>query len=337
MAPRDFRLALFHSKFKVENEKPGKTNLELGINFVKLSFVQNEEELQKIDYNEPLIRELEEKESFSFVAPTPNNPPWGSLAAFGLWVFSVFCIIIFPNLFVLPYLAQQGIDFSEKGRLTEFVTTDPTSILLQLLAVFPAHILTLVAAWLVVTKLRTFSFRQTLGWNWGGFKFWHIPAIIAFFFGLAAILNSIFGEQVTDFDKILQSSRTAVYLVAFFATFTAPLVEEVIYRGVLYSAFQKKLGVIWGVVLVTVLFALVHVPQYSKDLVPDVVSVSMILLLSLVLTLVRVKTGNLLPCIVLHTVFNGIQAVFLILQPLLEKYSETQNEQTVSLILHFPK
>ena len=113
--------------------------------------------------------------------------------------------------------------------------------------------------------------------------------------------------------KILRSSRSAVYVVAFLATFTAPLVEEVVYRGVLYSALQKSFGVWVAVLLVTFLFALVHVPQYY----PSYSTIFLICLLSLILTLVRVRTANLLPCIVLHTVFNGVQSLVLVLQPLL--------------------
>lgn len=305
--------------------------MELRRYFVKLSFVQPEEP-QNIDYNVPLINELEKQETEAEPFPTPNNPPWNSFVGIGIWILSIFSIIVFPNLFVLPYLAKQNIDFSDTAKLTEFVTTDPTSILLQLLAVFPAHILTLIAAWFVVTKFRTYSFRQTLGWRWGGFKIWHILAILMFFFALAPVLTWAFGEQDNDFLKILRSSRSAVYLVAVFAVFTAPLVEEVVYRGILYSAFQRKLGVVWGVVLVTFLFALIHVPQYSKDWVPDIASITLIVLLSLVLTLVRVKTGNLLPCIVLHTVFNGIQAILLLLAPLLEKYAQAPPDPTVFIL-----
>lgn len=304
--------------------------MELRFYFAKLSFVQNEDG-QNFEYSAPPLKERVET-SEGLIQPTPNDPPWNSFVAVGVWVLSVFSIIVFPNLFVFPYIAKQNIDLSDTAKLTEFITTDPTSILLQLLAVFPAHILTLIGAWLVATKFRTYPFRQTLGWRWGGFKFWHIVAILVFFFAAAPALTWLFGEQENDFLKILQSSRAAVYLVAIFATFTAPLVEEVVYRGVLYSAFQKKLGVIWAVVLVTFLFALVHVPQYSKNWVPDLASISLIVLLSLILTMVRVKTGNLLPCIVLHTVFNGLQAIILILQPYLEKYAEKVPEPTVFIL-----
>jgi membrane protease YdiL (CAAX protease family) len=305
--------------------------LELESNFAKLIFVQNEE-LKNLDYNAPLANELEK---IVPAEPTPDNPPWNGLAAIGVWIMSVVFIIIFPNIFVLPYLARQNLDFTNRVALTEFVTTDKTAVILQLLAIIPAHILTIVLAWFVVTKFRKYSFRKMLGWEMGGFRIYHIFLIIVFFFALAGLLTSYFGETENDFLKILQSSRAAVFLVAFFATFTAPLVEEVVYRGVLYSAFQRKIGVIWSVVAVTFLFALVHVPQYSKDFVPDFVTVSVILLLSLVLTTIRVKTGNLLPCIVLHTVFNGIQSVLMILQPYLQHYLDANQQQTSAIFQLF--
>ncbi|MEO6587861.1 MAG: CPBP family intramembrane glutamic endopeptidase, partial [Pyrinomonadaceae bacterium] len=127
--------------------------------------------------------------------------------------------------------------------------------------------------------------------------------------------SAYFGEQDNELLRILRSSRTAVILIAIMATFTAPIVEELIYRGILYSAFQRTFGVKLAVILVTLAFALVHVPQYWGDFV----SISMICLLSLILTLVRVKTDNLLPCIVLHFVFNGIQSLVLILEPYFSK------------------
>jgi len=126
------------------------------------------------------------------------------------------------------------------------------------------------------------------------------------------------------------------YLVAFFATFTAPIVEEVVYRGVLYSAFQKKFGLAASVIFVTLLFTIVHVPQYSVNGVPDYASVITLLVLSLVLTLIRAKTGNLLPCIVLHTVFNGIQSLFLILEPFLPS-SDTTTPDVQGFIQHLFK
>ena len=232
-------------------------------------------------------------------------------------------------------MATQNVGFSDQIGLADFMRTDSTAILLQVAAIIPAHIFTFILAWLVVTKFKKYSFRETLGWEWNGFKIWHSFAIFAVFYGIAILLTTILGETETEFDRMLKSSRTVVYLVAFFATFTAPLVEEVIYRGLLYSAFQRTFGVVAAVLLVTVLFTAVHIPQYSSESVPNYASLITLLLLSLTLTLIRVRTGNLLPCIFLHTVINGVQSVMLILSPYLEKYMETHSEQTASLIYLF--
>jgi len=244
---------------------------------------------------------------------SPNNPPWSSRIAFIVWIASVALILILPSLFIVPYILQQGIALTDQVKLLELIQNDPTAILLNVLAIIPAHILTIVLAWLTVTKFNKFSFRETLGWRWGGFNFWHGLLILGGFFILALVVSHFVPEQDNDLLKILRSSRSAVYVVAFMATFTAPLVEEVVYRGILYSALQRSFGVPIGVLLVTFLFAVVHVPQYY----PSYSTIFLICLLSLILTLVRVRTANLLPCIVLHTVFNGIQSLVLILQPFL--------------------
>lgn len=274
---------------------------------------------------------------FDSAAPTPDNPPWNNWAALGTWVASVVFIILFPNLFLFPYLAKQNLDFSNQAAVLEFARTDTAAILLQIISILPAHVFTLLLAWLVVTNFRKYSFRQTLGWQWNGFKIWHSIVIVVFFFFLAAVLTAIFGETDNDFKQILRNSRAVVYLVAFLATFTAPLVEEVIYRGILYSSLQRKLGVIWAVVLVTFLFALVHVPQYSKDYIPDFQTVGLLLLLSLTLTVIRVRTKNLLPCIVLHTIFNGIQSLALIFEPILRDFFSEPLSRPAALFFHLFK
>lgn len=262
--------------------------------------------------------------------PAPNNPPWSSWAAFFVWFASVGFIVVIPGLFVFPYLAGQGIQFADKARLTEFLQNDPTTILISVIAIIPAHILTLVLAWAVVTKLNKFSFFETLGWKWCGFNWWNYLLILVAIFAIAGITSYYFPEQDNDLLKILRSSRAAVYVVAFIATFTAPLVEEVVYRGVLYSALQKSFGVPIGVFLVTVLFSAVHVYQYY----PSYSTISLIVLLSLVLTLVRVRTKNLLPCVILHTIFNGIQSLLLILQPFLENIGA---QEKAAAFIHFFK
>ena len=247
--------------------------------------------------------------------PTPDNPPWNILVAIGVWLLSVIFIFAVPAFFVVPYIVSQGVDYSDKERLTKYLVTDPTVVILQLAPIILAHFLTFFVAWFVVTRANTYSFRETLGWRMNGFRVWHAIALTICFFGVAASLTAIFGKVENDFDRLIKSSRAAVFLIAFFATFTAPIVEEVIYRGLLFSAVKRRLGTVVAVILPTLLFTLVHVPQYSANSTPDYATVITLLLLSLTLTLVRARTNNLLPCVVLHTIFNGIQAALLIAEP----------------------
>lgn len=269
-----------------------------------------------------------ESDAIASYRPTPDNPPWNSAVAMLVWVASVVAIVLIPTLFVVPYIFSRGPGFVESQALAEFLQKDPTAIILQIVAVFPAHLLTLALAWAVVTKLNKFSFRETLGWQSGGTRWWHYAVILIAFFAIALVVGHYFPEQENELIRILRSSRTAVFLVAFMATFTAPVVEEVIYRGLLYSALQRTLGPVLAIVSVTLLFALVHVPQYY----PSFSSISLLLLLSLVLTLVRAGTANLLPCIILHTIFNATQSILLIIEPYV-KWLEPAVEPTASLIL----
>ncbi|MCW5960978.1 MAG: CPBP family intramembrane metalloprotease [Pyrinomonadaceae bacterium] len=287
--------------------------------------------------------------------PSPNNPPWNSFTAFLLWFASVGLIFILPALFLLPYLAANNISFAGNPDLASAVSGDKTAVLLMLGSTMFAHILTLVLAWVIVTKGRTYSFTEMLGWKWGGFKFWHGAVILVGIYAVALSLIALLGSVENEMTRVLRSSRAAVFMVAILATFSAPVVEEVVYRGVLYSAFQRtfktpirrlfyffeffpvvggavtrlkvlpsfkslvrnlesfqqRYGIHLAVAFVTLVFAGVHVPQY----VPDYATIISICLVSLVITLIRVRTGNLLPCIVFHCIFNSIQSILLIAEP----------------------
>ncbi len=133
--------------------------------------------------------ENQTQEIFTDDNPTPDNPPWNSWAAFGVWVASVIFLVVIGNLFLLPYLAKQNLDLTNKEAILEFATSDSTAILLQLVATIPAHLLTLLLAWLVVTKFNKFSFRQSLGCRKGGFIWCNYELILIGIFVLSAIAS----------------------------------------------------------------------------------------------------------------------------------------------------
>jgi membrane protease YdiL (CAAX protease family) len=291
-------------------------------NIAKLENVQNEEFTQQ-DYNAPLAAELANLPPEA-EPPSPNNPPWNAGVAIGVWILSVVAIVVFPVFFILPYM------LINRDKMTaEAFQTDNTAILLNLAAILPAHLFTLLVAWMVATRNRQYSLNQTLGFKSGSFRWWHYPLVLGLIFAVAAIVTRFIPEGDNELLKILRSSYTATILVAVFATFTAPLVEEVVYRGILYSALQRSIGAAGAIAVVTICFASVHVLQYWGS--PG--TILMICFLSLVLTLIRWKTDNLLPCIIMHTIINGLQAILLVAEPYLPKPEPVGIEPAAAAIL----
>lgn len=240
-----------------------------------------------------------------------DNPRWGLGSALAVWVLSVFFVLLVPFGTVVAYMAVSDPSVLSDGRLGELVRSDPRITVVNVIAVLPAHILTLAVAWAVVTGMGSRPFLNSQGWEWGGFKFWHGAVLFLGFFALSAAVTWVIPEQEHELLRMLKSSREVVYAVAAVATLTAPIVEEVVYRGVVYPSARKHLGGVGAVSLVTLLFALVHVPQYM----PSYATIILIFTLSLMLTLVRVWTRNLLPCVALHMVFNGLQSARLLMDP----------------------
>lgn len=263
----------------------------------------------------------------------PDNPPWGLLAGMLTWAGSVALLFAMSFLLLIPYAVMNFKGSSADGQaLAEFLMTDKTAILLQILSAIPAHLLTLGIAWAVVTRFGKRPFWQALGWTWGRrIGFWTSAGLALFLYLVGIALILLFGQQKTQLDLIVESSRAASYAIAFLAVFTAPIAEEVVYRGVLYSALQKKIGVYGAIIGVMALFTLVHVPQYW----PNFGVIAAVGLLSLALTLVRAYTGRLLPCFVIHLIFNGIQALLIVLEPYLRQFiTDTEPKAPAAMLSH---
>jgi membrane protease YdiL (CAAX protease family) len=246
--------------------------------------------------------------------PDPDSPPWGVWGAIGLLVLSFVLMLLTQVVFLIPYALRRGVRLDALG---EFLVKDPGAIFVAVLSIPPAHLLTLGAAWLLVTRVGKYPFLRTLGWDWGkGLSFWRCVGLALMLLATGYSVIYVTGECDNELERILRSSRAAALAAAFAATFTAPLVEEVVFRGLLYSSLRRLIGVAWSVVVVFVIFAAIHVPQYR----PCYGVMATILLLSFVLTVIRARTGRLLPCVLIHFVFNGVQCALLVLSPYLERY-----------------
>lgn len=267
----------------------------------------------------------------------PNNPPWGILGAMGVWIISIALLILVPLFFLVPYSVHLGlspIGPEYINRVAEIAATDKTAIFLQVVALFPIHILTFAMIWVLVTRFGRLPFFSTLGWGWHPkFTLWKSIALALLLFAAGTAIVKILGEdKPTQLEELINSSLAARYTIAVLAVLTAPLVEELMYRGVLYAALQRLIGVAGATFTVLGLFTLIHVPQYW----PNFGVIGAVGLLSISLTLVRAYTGRLLPCVVIHLVFNSVTSIFLFVEPHLDRVPSAGDQlAALAFILSF--
>ncbi|MEP7338587.1 MAG: CPBP family glutamic-type intramembrane protease [Acidobacteriota bacterium] len=190
------------------------------------------------------------------------------------------------------------------------------------------QLVALLASWAYVTRWWKKPFWRTLGWHWHPqFKWVHAVALAVLMYGLGIFLSKVLPHTETDVEKILKLGTLIRVMVAVLAVATAPLVEEIVYRSVVYSAVERISGKAAAIAAATFIFALVHVPQYWGS----VAAITVIVSLSLVLTLLRAWTGSLLPCVATHMIYNGVQAVILLVAP--DKMPDIAPPKTAMIIL----
>jgi membrane protease YdiL (CAAX protease family) len=266
---------------------------------------------------------LRSSEGSGAAVPATTETPWLSAwsdvgISIGVWVASVVLLLIVPLIYTLPYLIWRIAKFGPPK--PEALASDKLLIFYSVIGILPTHLLTFVIVWLLITYggRRPFWKNIDFGWPSGSSPMvvTLVSALVAtLLFLLALGITSLYGERKTDLDLLIESSIYTRVATAFVAVATAPLVEEVIYRGLLYKTLERAAGMGVAIAIVSLLFAGVHVFQYRNNLAVILV----ITVLSFTLTVARAVTGKLLPSFIIHLVFNGIQSVFIVLGGFIDK------------------
>ncbi len=119
---------------------------------------------------------------------------------------------------------------------------------------------------------------------------------------------SVDQKQEVGFDQLGSNFE---YIMAFIAlVILAPIVEEVIFRGFLFTQVRKNINFWWTTLIVSLVFGLIHL-QWNVGV--DVFA------LSLVLCYVREKTGTIWAGIGIHMLKNLLAYTILFLQFDIEK------------------
>lgn len=179
----------------------------------------------------------------------------------------------------------------------------------------PSQVLVVMAIYVLVSAgaLAWLAARGSLSWRLLGpvRPAWRHAAIglgigvagylIVFTLLLAAL--RIFGPVDQDPQQLLDATTSGgvtTILAVLVAVVFAPVVEEVIYRGVLFQALRRRLGLWPGIVISSIVFAILHAevqePIYSAALA----------VLAAWLAATFHRTGSLVVPILGHATFNAI-------------------------------
>ena len=133
-----------------------------------------------------------------------------------------------------------------------------------------------------------------------------IPAMIIAFAGLQYFLTEI----NIHFEKILPppgwfmelfarlfDSDLGVWGGILRIVIIAPIVEEIIFRGVIMSGFSRNYHPAWAIFFSALLFALFHLHPWQF---------AATFALGLILGYIRIRTGSVLACIAGHAIHNGL-------------------------------
>jgi membrane protease YdiL (CAAX protease family) len=246
----------------------------------------------------------------------PDRPRWGPVAGILVWLLSVGSTILIPALALSIYLLisiARGMPAPATELEVGQWAMSPGSLVVQVWANLPAHVLTVAVCWLVVSRSGARTFLSAVGWGWAGRPpfYWVAMSgliIVILFFAKFVTHRFLPEAEESPFDVLLSSTFSVKLALAAVAVISAPFVEELVYRGVLYAGLRSKLGPVSTIIIVTLLFSAVHGAQYRGKWA----SMADLTLLSLALTMMRTASKSVLPSVMLHLIFNAITSVFIL-------------------------
>jgi membrane protease YdiL (CAAX protease family) len=126
-----------------------------------------------------------------------------------------------------------------------------------------------------------------------------VLALIAF---LANMIKYVPEKQPVV--ELFLKEKNAPFLIytSLFAAIVGPMIEELFFRGFMYNAFKKRIGIFWAMVITAATFATLH---------SHVVGFLPIMVLGMLLAYMYEKTGTLVSSITVHMVHN-LSMVFLV-------------------------
>jgi membrane protease YdiL (CAAX protease family) len=238
----------------------------------------------------------------SSALPEDIRVPWGWLDIFLLAVLAIGSTFLFGLLVVLVMAAFGVSPAHIQQNVSSFGLVAVVAQILADLAII---------GYLALQMRHRFDrpFWKAVGWrrlDTGAYsRALFVSTLIFGGFFLAvgvALLDSLFPtKQTLPIEQILQDHRTAT-LFMLTAVFLAPVIEETIFRGYIYPVAARSWGALTGIVFTGTIFGLLH----SIQLWGGWWQISFLVLVGIVLTAVRARTGTVVASYIVHASYNAL-------------------------------
>jgi membrane protease YdiL (CAAX protease family) len=248
--------------------------------------------------------------------PPPSTPvaedlqvPWGwaDLAAFVALAIAGFLLL---SLVITTALAIAGFDVRN-------IQNSPREVIL--LNILIQVILDLgLLAYLALQMRRRFHspFWRAIGWRKLETGRMSQAAVYlglilgGFFLSVVVSLGSVLFPPKKDLPiESLFQDRSTTFLFMLIAVLLAPVVEETIFRGYIYPVIGRSFGKLWGIVATGTLFGLLHAGQLWGGWG----QIILLVFVGIALTFARAVSRNVLPGFIIHTSYNSVQVIGLLI------------------------
>ena len=241
----------------------------------------------------PPIPELPIQVTALPVAVSPGeNPSWTIWEVSGLAVITLIAWVgcILGTAYLVHVLFSPIAPWSEALRRPEVIVGG------QLLAYF----LVVVVMYCMVSVQNNGRVLEATRWNWPRNWGSYLVAGVALALCLVPLQYFLPMPKHPPIDDFFRTERDA-YILSVFGVFCAPLFEELFFRGFLYPAVARRLGMVPSILITALLFASIHAMQLSYSWGPLLV----MFLVGATLTSVRAVKKSVSAVFLMHMAYNG--------------------------------
>ncbi len=248
-------------------------------------------------------------------APAADRPLGGLLDLLLFLLLAIFLYLTVQLVAVVAYLSlahtqQPGVPWSDLQRqLGEEVSHNVFFLIPVQLAYY---VLLILALYLILRAVRQIPFWSSLGFR----------ALPASRLALGFVLGFILAPVIQGANLLIPppepllleklfTSKTATALILSVAVLAAPFVEELLFRGYIYTLLERLWGSIPAILTSGFLFGAIHFYQ----LWPGWFQMVLICIVGFIFSTVRARAGSTLASIAVHFGYNLALAFFFLLSP----------------------